>query len=116
MELLIMGQTRDCNEMTAMSWPCVGEAGRTGDWRTMRPVLDPEKCVASRKNKIVCMQCWMFCPDNVITRTAPPEINLEYCKGCGICAEVCPSDAIKMTPEQGKQAEPTVMEEASCDG
>ena len=110
-----MGQTRDCNQKTAMSWPCIGEAGRTGDWRTEFPVLDPEKCVAARKGKVVCMQCWMFCPDNVISKTAPPEIDLEYCKGCGICAAVCPSNAILMKPEQDENTTATIMKESSCD-
>jgi pyruvate ferredoxin oxidoreductase delta subunit len=25
--------------------------------------------------------------------------DLDYCKGCGICAEVCPADAIAMVAE-----------------
>jgi len=95
-----MPGTRDCNQDTAMSWPCVGEAGRTGDWRTARPELDPSKCIAAQKGRILCMQCWAFCPDNVVSRTIPPEIDLEYCKGCGICAAMCPTGAITMHPEQ----------------
>jgi pyruvate ferredoxin oxidoreductase delta subunit len=35
----------------------------------------------------------------VITRTIPPTIDYEYCKGCGICAEECPSKAISMKEE-----------------
>jgi pyruvate ferredoxin oxidoreductase delta subunit len=35
----------------------------------------------------------------VITKTIPPVIDYEYCKGCGICAEECPADAIKMVEE-----------------
>jgi len=27
------------------------------------------------------------------------EINLDYCKGCGICAKECPCGAIEMVPE-----------------
>jgi pyruvate ferredoxin oxidoreductase delta subunit len=27
------------------------------------------------------------------------EIDLDYCKGCGICAEECPVDAIEMIQE-----------------
>ena len=111
-----MGKTRDCGQKTAMSWPCVGEAGRTGDWRTARPVLDPKKCIAAQKNKVVCMQCWMYCPDNVVTKTAPPTIDLEYCKGCGICVAVCPNDAIEMKPEQAENAEAQTTEDHSCDG
>ncbi|MFP3162015.1 MAG: 4Fe-4S binding protein, partial [Acidilobus sp.] len=26
-------------------------------------------------------------------------VDYEYCKGCGICAEVCPTHAIEMVPE-----------------
>jgi pyruvate ferredoxin oxidoreductase delta subunit len=29
----------------------------------------------------------------------PPEIALAYCKGCGICAEECPTRAITMVDE-----------------
>ena len=97
-----------------MSWPCVGEAGRTGDWRTSRPEFDPEKCIAAQKGKMLCMQCWAFCPDNVISRTVPITIDLEYCKGCGICAAVCPSEAIQMRPEH-ETGKATVLEDVSCD-
>jgi Pyruvate/2-oxoacid:ferredoxin oxidoreductase delta subunit len=27
------------------------------------------------------------------------EFNLDYCKGCGICAQECPCGAIQMVPE-----------------
>ncbi len=27
------------------------------------------------------------------------EFDLDYCKGCGVCAEECPSDAISMVKE-----------------
>jgi pyruvate ferredoxin oxidoreductase delta subunit len=28
------------------------------------------------------------------------EVDLEYCKGCGICANECPKKAIKMEREE----------------
>jgi len=108
-----MSGTRDCNQETAMSWPCIGEAGRTGDWRTSKPVLDPSKCIVAQKGKVLCMQCWAFCPDNVVSRTVPPQINLEYCKGCGICVAVCPNHAISMCPER-EDADVTMAEDVSC--
>ncbi len=83
----------------AMSTPCVGEAGRTGDWRSARPVLDAGRCLAAKAGKVTCQICWAHCPDAVIEQGAPPRIDLEYCKGCGICAEECPADAIAMVPE-----------------
>ena len=42
------------------------------------------------------------CPDLCITRnelTGQVEIDYDYCKGCGICAAVCPKKAIEMVQE-----------------
>jgi pyruvate ferredoxin oxidoreductase delta subunit len=36
----------------------------------------------------------------VVKRTIPVEIDLEYCKGCGICAEECPTKAIRMVEDE----------------
>ncbi len=90
---------RDKN-MCALSSPALGEAGRTGDWRDKKPVIDETKCVPSIKGQPACFLCWLFCPEGVISMTIPVEINLEYCKGCGICAEECPSKAITMVGEE----------------
>jgi len=38
----------------------------------------------------------MYCPDAVIQKTIPIKINMDYCKGCGICSQVCPVQAITM--------------------
>jgi Pyruvate/2-oxoacid:ferredoxin oxidoreductase delta subunit len=27
------------------------------------------------------------------------DFNLDYCKGCGVCAQECPCGAIQMIPE-----------------
>ena len=67
---------------------------KTGGWRSVRPVIDTEKCVS-------CMICWKFCPDFCISPEEKPVINLDYCKGCGICAEECPTGAITLV-EEGK--------------
>lgn len=84
--------------ISAKSTPAKGEAGRTGDWRSHTPVIDHAKCAGDDK----CLYCWMYCPDGVISRDFPLEIDLEYCKGCGICAEECPRNAITMT--EGRKA------------
>jgi len=61
----------------------------------------------------LCDTCFVFCPDIAIARlTAPPysvplarlngagyEINYDYCKGCGVCAEECPRYAISTEEE-----------------
>ena len=66
----------------------------TGSWRTMRPIVDSETCIK-------CAICWMHCPDASIYQLEDETyaVNLDYCKGCGICAEVCPKDCIEMVEE-----------------
>ena len=83
----------------AMSSPGIGEAGRTGDWRSEFPVITAEACLPVKSGRNTCQICWGHCPDNCITQGSPPTIDLTYCKGCGICVEVCPTDAIVMHPE-----------------
>jgi len=83
----------------AMSRPAKGEAGKTGEWRSKRPVMDAEVCTAVKQDRIVCQLCWVYCPDASVARGVPPTFDYDYCKGCGICSEVCPSGAISMIPE-----------------
>lgn len=70
---------------------------KTGSWRTYKPQIDNNKCVD-------CGTCWIFCPDICITRTEASgrheyKVNYDYCKGCGICANECPVEAIEMVLE-----------------
>lgn len=83
----------------AMSKPAIGEAGATGSWRSKHPVLDAERCSAAKQGRETCQLCWSYCPDACISRGVPPTVDLTYCKGCGICAEECPTDAIEMLAE-----------------
>jgi 2-oxoacid:acceptor oxidoreductase delta subunit (pyruvate/2-ketoisovalerate family) len=49
-----------------------------------------------------CDNCYALCPDNAVLKIGPPGeyvIDLDYCKGCGICVEECPAGAIEMVPE-----------------
>jgi NADPH-dependent glutamate synthase beta subunit-like oxidoreductase len=64
-------------------------------------LLEARRCL-SCGNCFECDTCYGVCPDNAITKRGPGkryEINLDYCKGCGICMEECPSGAIDMIKE-----------------
>ncbi len=72
----------------------------TGAWRTFRPLVNKEKC-----NN--CLLCWVYCPDACI-KVEEGEMKgfyYEHCKGCGICKNVCPFDAIQMIEEFKYQKE-----------
>jgi 2-oxoacid:acceptor oxidoreductase delta subunit (pyruvate/2-ketoisovalerate family) len=51
-----------------------------------------------------CDNCYGVCPDNAVIKLDPTgsyayEIDYDYCKGCGLCAQECPCGAIEMVPE-----------------
>ena len=52
---------------------------KTGAWRSMRPVVDFEKCTG-------CGICWSLCPEGCITKRDDGKfkMDMDYCKGCGI--------------------------------
>jgi pyruvate ferredoxin oxidoreductase gamma subunit len=69
---------------------------KTGLWRTLRPVIDYQRC-----NK-----CWWicstFCPDGAIDvdENNTPQIDYDHCKGCMVCVAQCPPHAISSIPEE----------------
>lgn len=67
---------------------------KTGNWRVFRPVRDENKCTN-------CFLCYVYCPENaVIAKDGKIKgFDLDFCKGCGICAKMCPVKCIKMEEE-----------------
>jgi len=63
----------------------------TGDWGIEAPEFDREKCTK-------CMLCHFFCPEGSIKvrDDGYTEVDLRYCKGCGVCAVECPVKCITM--------------------
>ena len=68
---------------------------KNASWRSEKPVVCSEKCTG-------CLQCYLYCPDGVISKDKENnkvKIDYDYCKGCGICRKFCPFKAIEMEEE-----------------
>ena len=51
-----------------------------GEWKVQRPLVKEPKCCH-------CGTCYLFCPTGCIEDKGTYfEANLDYCKGCGLCA------------------------------
>ncbi len=93
-------------------------ATKTGAWRTFVPVVDQKACIK-------CSLCEIYCPESCIHQVDSRDVekltrlgysskqieafpkdevlfvpDLNYCKGCGICANECPRKAIRMVLEE----------------
>ncbi|MET1128731.1 MAG: 4Fe-4S binding protein [Thermoproteota archaeon] len=96
---------RDAPIAAIVPWPGSTAEVTTHAWRTLRPVINQDKCIR-------CRLCWTYCPDAAILevdkeyRTSSGrvykvtyEVDYDHCKGCGICAYECPVKAIEMVEE-----------------
>ena len=69
-------------------------------WRDKIPVCEDNKCICPG----VCIS-EVMCPDGtgfIVRKDMPQQgyrIDTEFCRGCGICAEVCVGKALKMVDE-----------------
>ena len=69
-------------------------------------LYEARRCL-SCGNCFSCDNCYGVCPDNAVLKLSDAAnanvngyaIDLDYCKGCGMCVAECPSGAIKMEPE-----------------
>ena len=65
-------------------------------------LFEARRCM-SCGNCLECDNCFGVCPDNAVIKLGPGnryEIDLDFCKGCGLCAAECPVGAIDMIPER----------------
>jgi 2-oxoacid:acceptor oxidoreductase delta subunit (pyruvate/2-ketoisovalerate family) len=74
----------------------------TGGLDESTALFEARRCL-SCGNCFECDNCYGVCPDNAVIKLGAGEryeIDLDYCKGCGICAAECPCGAIDMVPER----------------
>jgi NADPH-dependent glutamate synthase beta subunit-like oxidoreductase len=65
-------------------------------------LFEARRCM-SCGNCFECDNCYGVCPDNAVIKLGLGkgfQFNLDYCKGCGVCAAECPCGAIRMVPEE----------------
>lgn len=82
-----------------------------GDIGRAAVMAEAQRCL-SCGNCLACDNCWTFCPDNAVIKITELAVDgshylfdLDYCKGCGICALECPTGYIQMQPEDEAVAE-----------
>jgi formate hydrogenlyase subunit 6/NADH:ubiquinone oxidoreductase subunit I len=72
--------------------------------------IDPGRCIKIRSHQragrpAICRICYDICPlrDEAIRldgKTLEPQIHGRHCVGCGLCAELCPVQAITVARQE----------------
>lgn len=79
--------------------PAKSKGDKTGNWRMQ---VKPKYL---QKNCIACRMCLLVCPEGCIQGKEKNTYlcDYNYCKGCGLCAWVCPKEDIIMVEEELSQ-------------
>ena len=75
--------------------PVKSKGDKTGCWRIqVRPKYLQKNCIA-------CKMCVLICPEGCVSGGEKNTYNsdFEFCKGCGLCAKICPKQDIEMVAE-----------------
>ena len=89
--------TKKVNEAAVIRRPGSSMENKTGSWRTFKPVVS-EKCTS-------CGICGWYCPEMAIKVVEKggkrvTVIDYDYCKGCLICVNECPTKAMLAEKEE----------------
>lgn len=103
----LMGMNRDCfAKASGVELPVRELPEGFLDFNELTETISEEEAVYESSRCIscgvcnFCDTCMTFCPDFCIHRTAEGyEVDLDYCKGCGICSQECPRDVIDLIQE-----------------
>lgn len=75
------------------SFPAGHIVNPNSGYRTFYPQFDQTNCIH-------CYLCYVFCPEGAIDRdNGKFTVDMDYCKGCGVCANECPKKCITMVKE-----------------
>ncbi|HOA17690.1 MAG TPA: 4Fe-4S binding protein [Fervidobacterium sp.] len=87
---------------------------QTGTWRVLRPIFQSANCIN-------CMFCWLYCPDQSIVVELvdgkPKMKGFDYysCKGCGLCANVCPKNIDPKTKQPAADEKKAIIMKPETD-
>ena len=103
----LMGMNRDCFAKAAgVELPVRELPEGFLDFSELTETISEEEAVYESSRCIscgvcnFCDSCMTFCPDFCIHRTEEGyQVDLDYCKGCGICSQECPRDVIDLIQE-----------------
>lgn len=59
------------------------------------PEYTASRCLAVKRSRDACTLCRDTCPHHAITIRREVEIDDVDCTGCGLCVQVCPSEALE---------------------
>ena len=81
------------------------EAEIEGTISRSEALVEAQRCL-SCGNCLACDNCWTMCPDNAVIKTVELAMDgshyvfdYDYCKGCGLCAQECPTGYIQSVAE-----------------
>lgn len=78
--------------------PAETETRQDGAWDRERALQETGRCLSCGACNL-CLQCVSYCPDASIRpdgEKGTVAVDLDHCKGCGICAYECPRGVITM--------------------
>jgi Pyruvate/2-oxoacid:ferredoxin oxidoreductase delta subunit len=78
--------------------PAETETSQEGTWDRERAMQEAKRCLSCGTCNL-CLQCVSYCPDASIRLDGEKDavaVDLDHCKGCGICAFECPRGVITM--------------------
>lgn len=95
-------------KIPAVEPPHIDLNERLGNFREIYRVLEEEQALREAQRCMSCGSCtscdncFVFCPDAAIHYGILPDehyrIDLDHCKGCGLCASECPRNCIELKP------------------
>jgi 2-oxoacid:acceptor oxidoreductase delta subunit (pyruvate/2-ketoisovalerate family) len=83
--------------------PELERARRQSNFDEVVEGLNEENALFEARRCLSCDNCYGVCPDNAVIKLGSSlryQVDLDFCKGCGICVTECPCGAIDMVPER----------------